>query len=195
MILEWTGSNRRLHHFRLRSNPNLNLFPLMLMLMYVCVLCSWHQTHLSTFGRETSSSTRKRWQMLHHQGTRPCCPLPGTWTVSPMARTGSGFTRLTHKISMVCVSMIFIAPPLLTGPSLFIRLCLGYLHKLVGHSPLSYDSFIVLWIWLRFYELCCWTLDTGHWKCQGVVCLSCANMCKPVEWTQTKNVLLLNQII
>lgn len=70
--------------------------------VHVCVLCSWNQTHLSTFGKETSSNTRMRWQKLHHQGTRPCCLLPGTWTVSPTARTGRAITRPTHRISMVC---------------------------------------------------------------------------------------------
>lgn len=72
----------------------------------VCVLCSWNQTQLSTFGRETRSNTRTRWQILHQQGTRPYCPLPGTWTVSPMARTGRAFTRLTRKILRVCVCMV-----------------------------------------------------------------------------------------
>lgn len=73
----------------------------------MCVLCSWNQTHLSTSGKETSSNTRMRWQMLHHQGTRPCCPLPGTWTVSPTARTGAAITRPTRRISRVRLLDIF----------------------------------------------------------------------------------------
>lgn len=90
---------------------------LLILILYVCVLCSWNQTQLSTFGKETSSNTRMRWQMLHHQGTRPCCPLPGTWTVSPTARTGTAITRPTHRISRVCLHGWF------TLQDLFISYC------------------------------------------------------------------------
>ena len=94
----------------------------------MCVLCSWNQTHLSTSGKETSSNTRMRWQMLHHQGTRPCCPLPGTWTVSPTARTGAAITRPTRRISRVRLLDIFswqgfFFLPIATGHLLFMQHC------------------------------------------------------------------------
>lgn len=95
----------------------------------MCVLCSWNQTHLSTSGKETSSNTRMRWQMLHHQGTRPCCPLPGTWTVSPTARTGAAITRPTRRISRVRLLDIFswqgffFFLPIATGHWLFMQHC------------------------------------------------------------------------
>lgn len=85
--------------------------------VYLCVLCSWNQTQLSTFGKETSSNTRMRWQKLHHQGTRPCCPLPGTWTVSPTARIGRAITKPTHRILRVCLN--------LCRPSLFFFPCIS----------------------------------------------------------------------
>lgn len=101
-IISKSGPRRKLDWF-------FALFPisfhprLLILILYVCLPCSWNQTQLSTFGKETSSNTRMRWQMLHHQGTRPCCPLPGTWTVSPTARTGTAITQQTHRISRVCL--------------------------------------------------------------------------------------------
>lgn len=74
--------------------------------LHVCVLFSWNQTHLSTSGKETSRNTRWRWRMLQRQGTKPCCPLPGTWTVSPTARTGRACTGSTRRTLRVCVCII-----------------------------------------------------------------------------------------
>lgn len=128
----------------------------------MCVLCSWNQTHLSTFGKETSSSTRMRWQKLHHQGTRPCCPLPGIWTVSPTARTGRAITRPTHRISRVCVCMIdlfsktffkllFRCPFRLAICCLCNIASLQYLHRVLElcltHMILFYCSIVGLILW------------------------------------------------
>lgn len=171
--------------------------------MYVCVLCSWNQTHLSTFGKETRSNTRMRWQKLHPQGTRPCCPLPGTWTVSPTARTGGAITRPTHRILRVCVCInylfknVFFPPAHYNGSfAVYGTLFFQYWHTGVRTLAQSYDYFIVLLlVWLRFYYLYCLTLDT-HLKCHGVVCHSCATMCKPVEWIEENdlNVFLSENI-
>lgn len=86
------------------------------------VYCSWHQIHSSMFGKETGHSTKMRWQILHHQGTRPCCPLPGTWTVSPMARTGRMFTRQIHRISMVCPHGWFLFGELSSSLSIYVSM-------------------------------------------------------------------------
>lgn len=116
--------------------------------LYVCVLCSWNQTQLSTFGKETSSNTRMRWQRLRYQGTRPCYPLPGTWTVSPTARTGRAITRPTHRISRVCLHGWFTFP-VGTGPLPFMQ------HGLFSvFSSLIWYCFIVLsLVGLRLYYL------------------------------------------
>lgn len=71
-----------------------------------------------------------------------------------------------------------------------------YWHTGVRTLAQSYDYFIVLLlVWLRFYYLYCLTLDT-HLKCHGVVCHSCATMCKPVEWIEENdlNVFLSENI-
>lgn len=117
-----------------------------------CVLCSWKQTRLSTFGKETRSNTRVRWQMLHHRGSRPCCPLPGTWTVSPTARTGRAITRPTHRISRVRLHysiLIGETPPLPSLPSPACSLLVWFLSA-------TFDSRNMRDVSCRCRSLLCW---------------------------------------
>lgn len=145
--------------------------------MCVCVLCSWKQTQLSTFGKETSRNTRVRWQMLRQQGTRPCCPLPGTWTVSPTARTGAAITRLTRRISRVCADSWFASAPPSANHAAWLlistRLLMLGLHS--STSSRGYAS-------LSSLDL---TLSADCWRRANVKDLRrfCANTFKPVEQT------------
>lgn len=117
-------------------------------------------------GRETSSNTRARWQMLQPQVTRPCCPPPGTWTVSPTGRTGGAFTALTHRISRVCVCMTS-----LIGRAFWTLCCISLSQGSNTHVILfySFDSFFL------FFLVYCLKLVT-ELKVIPV------HMCRPVEW-------------
>ncbi len=64
--------------------------------------------------------------------------------------------------------------------------------------PTGFHRFVSAWlIHLAFFfffaaHSCnCLTLDTDL-KCHEVVCHSCANVCKPVEWTEGKKILIFH---
>lgn len=87
--------------------------------------------------------------MLRHQGTAPCCPLPGTWTASPTVRTGRAITGRTHRISRVCLHGWL---PIGTGP-----LLLHSITSLIWHCFM-----VLLLVWVRFYDL--YLLLTQIWN-------------------------------
>lgn len=97
--------------------------------------------------------------------------------------------RPTGFHGFVSAWLIYLARPILTGHLLFMQHCFSSVFTQgVGTLPHSYDPVLLFCCWSDsdFISCNCPTLDTDL-KCHEVVCHSCANVCKPVEWTEGKN--------